>query len=72
MPRFGPIKRRDFIRYMRRLGWEGPYPGSKHPYLDNGHFLLRIPNEHEGDISRELLDALLKQAGINRTEWEQL
>jgi hypothetical protein len=30
MPRFGPIKRRRLIRYLRELGFEGPYVGGKH------------------------------------------
>ena len=29
MPRFGPIKRKDLIRYVRQLGFAGPYSGGK-------------------------------------------
>jgi hypothetical protein len=25
MPHFGPIKRKDLIYYLKRLGFEGPY-----------------------------------------------
>ena len=36
MPEAGPIKRRDLIRYFRKLGWEGPYAGGKHEYMVKG------------------------------------
>ena len=37
-----------------------------------GQTSVRIPNPHRGDISRELLADILKQAGISREEWEVL
>lgn len=33
---------------------------------------MRIPNPHQGDISRGLLTRILRQAGISREEWEKL
>lgn len=30
MPELVPIKRRDLIRYLRNLGFEGPYSGKRH------------------------------------------
>lgn len=33
---------------------------------------LRIPNPHAEDISRGLLVRILRQAGIDREEWEAL
>ncbi len=33
---------------------------------------LRIPNPHQGDIGKELLARLLRQAGIDKDEWEHL
>jgi len=37
-----------------------------------GEIKIYVPNPHEGDISRDLLARLLKQAGIERKEWEGL
>lgn len=37
-----------------------------------GNSTLTIPNPHGGDIGRELLTRILRQAGITREEWEQL
>lgn len=37
-----------------------------------GSTTVRIPNPHEGDVSRELLNKILRQAEITRDEWEAL
>ncbi len=33
MPPFGPVSRRDLIRYLRKLGFEGPYPGTRREFM---------------------------------------
>jgi len=33
---------------------------------------LVIPNPHKGDIGKEFLKKILKQAGISIREWEKL
>ena len=72
MPAFGPIKRKDFIRYLGRLGFEGPFSGGKHQFMVKVDLVLRVPNPHQADIGRELLARLLRQARISREEWERL
>jgi len=72
MPSFGPIKRKDLIHYLRELGFEGPYVGGKHQYMVRGESRLAIPNPHQGDISRDLLARILRQAEIDRDAWERL
>jgi len=72
MPPVGPISRRDLIRYLRALGFEGPYAGGKHQYMVRGELKLALPNPHHGNISVDLLVRILKQAGIEREQWEQL
>jgi predicted RNA binding protein YcfA (HicA-like mRNA interferase family) len=72
MPTFGPIKRPDLIRYLRQLGFEGPYSGSKHQYMLKDDITVRIPNPHKGDIRMALLAEILRQARIEKDEWEQL
>jgi predicted RNA binding protein YcfA (HicA-like mRNA interferase family) len=72
MPPVGPIKRRQLIRCLRRLGFEGPYSGGKHQFMIQGDVTVRIPNPHQSDIGRELLIRILKQAGIDRATWEAL
>ena len=72
MPRIGPISRADLIRYLRKLGFEGPYTGPDHAFMLRGNHKQRIPNKHEGDISKGLLVRILRQAGISVEEWEKL
>jgi len=72
MPTFGPISRRDLIRYLKMLGFQGPFSGSRHAFMSKGDISLRIPNPHEGDIGREFLARILRQAKISREEWDGL
>lgn len=71
MPPFGPITRRELVRTLRNLGFDGPYAGARHQFMVRGQLRLRIPNPHEGAIGRDLLARILRQAGISREEWEQ-
>jgi len=72
MPPFGPIKRKDLIRYFKQFGFEGPYSGGKHQFMVRGDIVIRVPNPHQADIGMELLSRILRQAGINSDEWERL
>ncbi|NOQ29362.1 MAG: addiction module toxin, HicA family [Methanosarcinales archaeon] len=72
MPRIGPIKRRDLIRYLKLLGFEGPYSGGKHQFMIKDNITLRLPNPHKGDIGRVFLIRILNQAKIDRNTWESL
>ncbi|MBW4484815.1 MAG: type II toxin-antitoxin system HicA family toxin [Tildeniella torsiva UHER 1998/13D] len=72
MPTFGSIKRNDLIRYLRMLGFEGPYSGGKHQFMVKETLRLTIPNPHQGEISKALLGKILRQAVIRREEWENL
>ena len=72
MPVFGPIKRRELIYYFRQLGFEGPYSGGRHQFMIKGSITVRIPNPHQSDIGRELLARILRQAQIDKQEWEKL
>ncbi len=72
MPAFGPISRRDLIKYLKQLGFDGPYAGSKHQYMQKGDITVRVPNPHRGDIGIGLLAEILRQAMIQRDEWENL
>ncbi len=65
----GPISRKDLVRSLRKMGFEGPYSGGKHQFMIKGDVTLTIPNPHKGDIGRELLARILRQAGISRKEW---
>jgi predicted RNA binding protein YcfA (HicA-like mRNA interferase family) len=72
MPPFGPIKRKDLIKYFTKLGFKGPYSGGKHQFMVKGDVTIRIPNPHKTDIGKELLSRILHQTGISRDVWEKL
>ena len=72
MPRFGPIRCRELIRYLKQLGFEGPYSGGKHQFMVKDDITVRLPNPHQGDIGQEFLARILRQARIDREQWEML
>ena len=72
MPTFGPIKRKELVSYLKKLGFDGPYIGGKHQYMIKGETKLVIPNPHQGDIGKDLLARILRQAEIDKDEWENL
>jgi predicted RNA binding protein YcfA (HicA-like mRNA interferase family) len=69
-----PVARNELIRRLRKLGFEGPYPGSGHAYmvreLADERVYVSIPNPHHGkDIGVKLLFRVLHEGGISREEW---
>jgi len=71
MPPFAPLTRRKLIQVLKQAGFTGPYSGGNHQYLVKGALKLFIPNPHTEDISKALLKKILKQAGIDKDEWER-
>lgn len=72
MPRFGPIKQRELVKCLRLYGFDGPYSGGKHPFMIKGNLTITIPNPHKGEIGKELLSKVLRQAKISKEEWEKI
>ncbi|MGB5595182.1 MAG: type II toxin-antitoxin system HicA family toxin [Crocosphaera sp.] len=72
MPPLRPIKRQKLIRYLKQLGFQGPYVGKRHQFMIKDNIKLIIPNPHQSDIGKNLLAEILRQADISREDWEQL
>jgi hypothetical protein len=72
MPPLGPIKRNDLVRYLRQLGFDGPYSGGRHQFMIRASVRVRLPNPHEGDINGEFFARILRHADVSRAEWEAL
>lgn len=76
MPVWNPIKRRDFIRKLRCLGFEGPYAGSRHEFMVLGNYRQTIPSNAEYSVPQ--LRMLVRQVEVilNRNlsaeEWAKL
>ena len=65
--RLHPVKRRELIRRLRRLGWEGPFPGGDHFHMKKDGRPVPIPNVQEIDTG--LLRRILNQTETSREEW---
>ena len=71
-----PCKRRDFIKKLRKLGFKGPYSGTRHQFIVIENHRLAIPSNAEYSMPqlrimiREVEEILDRK--INLDEWEKL
>jgi predicted RNA binding protein YcfA (HicA-like mRNA interferase family) len=72
MARLAPISRVDLVRNLLDLGFVGPFKGGAHQYMERNGVDVRIPNPHGSEIDVDLLNRILKQAGVTREEWLKL
>lgn len=72
MPALKPIKRKELIYYLKKLGFEGPYSGGKHQFMIKEKLTLTLPNPHKSEIGKEFLIRILRQAKIEISDWERL
>jgi len=70
MSKLSPVSRRELLKRLLSLGFDGPFSGGRHEFLVRNNRRLILPNPHRGDVSADLLARLLKQADISREEWE--
>lgn len=71
MAALNPVSRRELIRKLKVLGFEGPFPGGKHQWMRRGGLRLTIANPHGGEIDPGLIRRILHQAGISVEEWRR-
>jgi predicted RNA binding protein YcfA (HicA-like mRNA interferase family) len=69
MARLGPTSRTRLIKGLHDLGFNGPFSGGRHLFMERGETIVRIPNPHQSDISADLLSRILRQARVTRREW---
>jgi predicted RNA binding protein YcfA (HicA-like mRNA interferase family) len=69
LPKPPPVSWRDLVKRLRQLGFAGPYEGGRHPYMVREDVVVTLPNPHRGDISVDLLQRILRRAGISREEY---
>ena len=68
MTRLTPISRKKLIQHLKSFNFNGPFPGTKHSFMEKSNIAIRIPNEHGSEISVDLLRRILKEARINDEE----
>jgi hypothetical protein len=54
-----PLKRREFIRKLRALGFDGPFSGTRHQFMIYGQHRQTIPTNAEYSVPQ--LRMLLRQ-----------
>ena len=76
MPRWSPCKRQDFIRRMRRLGFEGVFSGVRHQFMVIGQNRLTLPSNAEYSVPqlRPMLREVEAMIGreLSLDEWSRL
>ena len=71
-----PLKRRDFIRKLRVLGFDVPYSGTRHQFMVIGQHRQTIPTNSEYSVPQVRM--LLRQVEtilsrkISLDEWNSL
>ncbi len=73
---WSPCKRKDFIRRLRKLGFDGVYSGTRHQFMTFEQFRLTIPSNSEYSIPQlkmmvREVEAILGRE-ISAEEWNSL
>ena len=76
MSRWTPCKRREFVRRLCKLGFDGPFSGTRHQFVIVGQKRLAIPSNPEYSIPqlRMLISEVEGILGrtISLEEWNSL
>jgi hypothetical protein len=76
MSQWKPCKRRNFIQRLRKLGFEGPYSGTRHQFVVFKNHRLAIPSNAKYSVPQlrmmiqEVEDILNRKITVN--EWNKL
>jgi hypothetical protein len=76
MSRWRPCKRRDFIKRLRRIGFDGPLSGTRHQFMLYDDHRLAIPSNAEYSVPqlrmmiREVEEIIGRK--IAAEEWNRL
>ena len=62
MSRWAPCKRDDFIRRLRRMGFQGPLSGGRHQFLVHDQQRLTIPSNAEYSVPQ--LRMMLREVAV--------
>lgn len=71
MPKLTPLKAKEVIRKLKKLGFSGPYPGGKHVRMVHPQkgIIIPIPMHKGKDVSVGLIREIINEVGISREEW---
>jgi predicted RNA binding protein YcfA (HicA-like mRNA interferase family) len=76
MAKMRPISWRELIRRLQRLGFAGPFPGTRHDCMRRPTDQVKVPvpraDAKSREIGVELQKRILRQIGASREEWMSL
>ena len=76
MSRWTPCKRSEYVRRLRKLGFDGPFSGTRHQFVILGQKRLAIPSNAEYSVPqlRMLISEVQRILGreISLEEWNRL
>ena len=76
MANWAPCKRKDFIRKLKKLGFESPEPGGRHFYMRYESFTVTLPNNSEYSVPQVKMLVKEIELGIKKRisleEWSAL
>jgi len=76
MSRWAPCKRRDFIRRLRAIGFDGPFSGTRYQFMVYEQHRLAIPSNAEYSVPqlRMMIREVEEIIGckITTDEWNRL
>lgn len=76
MSRLNPCKRRDFIKKLRKLGFDKPRSGTRHQFMIYQQYRLTIPSNSEYSVPQlkmmieEVENIMSREITID--EWNEL
>ncbi len=76
MSQWRPCKRRELISRLKKLGFDGPYSGTRHQFMVYTHHRLAIPSITEYSVPqlqvilREVEEIIGRQISVE--QWNQL
>ena len=76
MTKWSPCKRKDFIKKLKKLGFDSPEAGGRHFYMRYGTYTLTLPSNKEYSVPqiKMLLNEIESGADkkISIDEWNNL
>jgi len=76
MSQWQPCKRRLFIKRLRKLGFDGPYSGTRHQFMIFENHRLSVPSNSEYSVPQ--LKMMISEVGsiidrpLSADEWNNL
>ncbi|MFH1412915.1 MAG: type II toxin-antitoxin system HicA family toxin [bacterium] len=73
MSSLSPLHRKVLIKKLRKLGFSGPLPATRHEYMIKDKHKIFIPNPHKNkEISLVIIKEIIKQLNIDNNEFINL